>query len=160
MNSEDLGQFIEANGIEAEIVHLPVETLTVAAAATAIGVEPAQIIKSVLFLADGEPVLVIANGLARVAWKRLAVYVGVSRKRLKTAKAEQVLTITGYQAGAVPPFGHREKLRTIVDKAVYDQSLVYGGGGEINALMRLRTAELRRVVGGETAVLTERMIKD
>ena len=119
MNSTDLARFIADNQIEAEIIHLQMETPTVAAAATAVGVEPGQIIKSVLFLADGEPVLVIANGLSRIAWKRLADYVGVSRKRLKTAKAEQVSAITDYAAGAVPPFGHRAQLRTIVDTAVY-----------------------------------------
>ncbi len=156
MNSKDLANFLADNQIEAEIVHLQAETPTVAAAAAAVGVEPAQIIKSVLFLADGQPLLVIANGLSRIAWKTLADYVGVSRKRLKTAKAEQVLATTGYAAGAVPPFGHLAPLRTIVDTAVYAQSLVYGGGGEINALMRLSTAELKRVVGTETAALTER----
>lgn len=155
MDSKDLAHFLADHQIEAEIVHLRAATPTVVAAAAVVDVEAAQIIKSVLFLADREPVLVIANGLARVAWKKLADYVGVSRKRLKMAEAAQVPVITGYQAGMVPPFGHRQKLRTVVDTAVYNQSIVYGGGGEINALMRLTTAELKRVVGSETAVLTE-----
>jgi len=156
MDSTDLARFIAKNQIKADILHLEMETPTVAAAAAAVGVEPAQIIKSVLFLADGQPLLIIANGLSRIAWKTLADYLGVSRKRLKTAKAEQASTITGYAAGAVPPFGHRAPLRTIVETAVYAQSLVYGGGGETNALMRLATAELKRVVGTETAGLSEK----
>lgn len=119
-----------------------------AAAAAAIGAEPEQIIKSVLFLADGEPVLVISNGLARVEWKPLADLLGVSRRRLKTAVSAEVLTITGYPVGAVPPFGHRQPIRTLVASEVYQQTTVYGGGGEIHALMRLTTAELQRVVAG------------
>ena len=55
----------------------------------------------------------------------------------------------------MPPFGHRQPLRTVVDTAVYDQKTVYGGGGDIDALLRIETAELRRVVGAETANLSE-----
>jgi prolyl-tRNA editing enzyme YbaK/EbsC (Cys-tRNA(Pro) deacylase) len=148
LNSSDLARYIQAQGIAAEIIHLTADTPTVAAAAAAIGAQPEQIIKSVLFLADGEPVLVISNGLGRVEWKPLADYLEVSRRRLKTAVPAEVLTITGYPVGAVPPFGHRQPIRTLVASDVYQQSIVYGGGGEIHALVRLTSAELRRVVAG------------
>lgn len=155
MNSVDLVQFIVNNGIEAKIVHLDEATLTVADAANVMGVQPEQIIKTVLFLADGEPVLVVASGLDRIAWKRLADYLGVSRRRLKTGNAEQVQAITGYVVGSVPPFGHKAKLRTIIEQSVYEQAVVYGGGGEIDALMRLETAVLRQIIGNETADLAD-----
>jgi prolyl-tRNA editing enzyme YbaK/EbsC (Cys-tRNA(Pro) deacylase) len=155
MNSVDLAKFIADNEIDAEIIHLEKATLTVPDAAEVMGVQPEQIIKSVLFLVDGEPVLVIACGLARIAWKRLADYLGVSRRRLKTGNAEQVQAITGYVVGSVPPFGHKETLRTIVEQSVYEQVVVYGGGGEIDALMRLETAVLRQIVGGETGDFSE-----
>ncbi|MEJ2749167.1 MAG: YbaK/EbsC family protein, partial [Anaerolineae bacterium] len=151
----NLTKFIADNEIKAEIVHLDADVLTVADAAEVMGVRPDQIIKTVLFLADGEPVLVIASGLARIAWKRLADYLGVSRRRLKTGNAQQVQTITGYVVGAVPPFGHEQALRTIVEQSVYDEAVVYGGGGEIDALMRLETAVLRQVVGDETGDFSE-----
>jgi prolyl-tRNA editing enzyme YbaK/EbsC (Cys-tRNA(Pro) deacylase) len=64
-----------------------------------------------------------------------------------------VQAITGYVVGSVPPFGHKTRLRTIVDTSVYEQLFVYGGGGETNALMRLETAVLRHVVGEETVEL-------
>lgn len=155
MNSVDLAAFLEAQNIQAQIVRLEKATLTVADAAEVMGVQPDQIIKTVLFLADGEPVLVIASGLARIAWKRLADYLGVSRRRLKTGNAEQVQAITGFVIGAVPPFGHKTKLRTIMEQSVYDQAVVYGGGGEIDALMRLETAVLRQIVGEEMADLKD-----
>ena len=155
MDSVDLTQFIANSEIEAEIIRLEEATLTVADAAEVMGVQPEQIIKTVLFLADGEPVLVVASGLARIAWKRLADYLGVSRRRLKTGNADQGEAITGYVVGSVPPFGHKEKLRTIVEQSVYDQAVVYGGGGEIDALMRLETAVLRQVVGDETGDFSE-----
>jgi len=155
LSSKELNEFLTTNQIEAEIIFLGEDTRTVADAAAVLGAEPDQIIKSILFLVDGEPVLVINNGLARVAWKQLADYLGVSRRRLKTANAEKVLEITGYQVGAVPPVGHKSELRTVVATAVYDQTIIYGGGGEVHALMRLTTEELKRVVGMETAVISE-----
>jgi len=155
LTSKELNEFLTTNQIEAEIIFLEEDTRTVAEAAAVLDAEPDQIIKSILFLADGEPVLVINNGLARVAWKQLADYLGVSRRRLKTANAEKVLEITDYQVGAVPPFGHLTKLRTVVATAVYDQTIIYGGGGEVHALMKLTTDVLKRVVGMETAVISE-----
>ena len=155
LTSKALNEFLSTNQIEAEIIFLEEDTRTVAEAAAVLGAVPDQIIKSILFLADGEPVLVINNGLARIAWKQLADYLGVSRRRLKTANETVVLDITGYEVGAVPPFGHKMKLRTVVATAVYDQQIVYGGGGEVQALMKLTTEELKRVVGMETAVIKD-----
>ena len=155
LSSKELNEFLSANQIEAEIIFLEEDTRTVADAAAVLGVVPDQIIKSVLFLADGESVLVINNGLARIAWKQLADYLGVSRRRLKMANADVVLETTGYEVGAVPPFGHKTKLRTVVATAVYDQKTIYGGGGEVQALMKLTTDELKRVVGMETAVIKD-----
>ncbi len=155
LDSRHLFQFISEHDIAAEIVQLEVGTPTVADAAEAVGVQPEQIIKSVLFLADKKPVLVIANGLTRIDRKHLADHLEVSRRRVKIASAEQVLAVTGYKAGAVPPFGHVEPLRTVVESAVPLQSTIYGGGGEVSALMRLTVSELQRVVGNEVVDLAE-----
>jgi len=156
LNAANLQTFIAENGIEAKILFLEVDTPTVQAAADALVVAPAQIIKSVLFLADGKPVMVVASGLARLDRKALADFLGVSRRRVKIASAEQVLAHTGYVAGSVPPFGYHKPIETVVETAVLQQQgLVYGGGGEIHALMQLTVAELRRVVGARIASLTE-----
>ena len=153
-NAADLQTFIAEHEIEARILFLEVDTPTVQAAADALAVAPAQIIKSVLFLADGQPVMVVASGLARLDRKALADFLGVSRRRVKIASAEQVLTYTGFVAGSVPPFGYRNSIETVVETAVLQQSgLVYGGGGEVHALMQLTVAELRRVVGTRLATL-------
>lgn len=153
--ARDLAAYISQYGIEAEILFLGVQTPTVEAAALALGVLPEQIIKSVLFLADKEPVVVIASGLARLNYKLLADYLGLSRRRVKIAGPDEVLAITGYVAGSVPPFGYVQPIRTVVETAVLSlpHPHIYGGGGDINALMKLTVAELRRVVGGEGAQL-------
>ena len=148
LNSHDLARFIENEGITAVIVHLDAPTKTVTAAAEALDVRPEQIIKSVLFLADGAPVMVVTNGLSRIQYKALADFLGLSRRRLKMADAAQVLAITGYVVGSVPPFGHLQPIRTVVDTAVTQLSYphIYGGGGDTNALLQITPAELLRVI--------------
>ena len=156
MNSTDLARYIEQHEIEAEILHLQSETPTVAAAAAALGVQPEQIIKSVLFLADGRPVLVIANGLTRVHRKQLADALAMSRRRMKMADGQQVEAITGYPIGAVPPFGHPQRLDTLLDQGVLQEEVVFGGGGEINALMRVTVPELQRATCGRIVDIADR----
>ncbi len=157
LTSTDLGKFIETQDIAAQILFLDEPTPTVQIAAQVLGVQAAQIIKSVLFLADGEPVVVVASGLDRLDRKGLADYLGVSRRRVKIASAEKVLTHTGYVAGSVPPFGYASPIRTLVETAVTNlpYTHIYGGGGDVNALLKLTVAELQKVVGTETAELKE-----
>ncbi|HFQ92938.1 MAG TPA: YbaK/EbsC family protein [Anaerolineae bacterium] len=149
LNSRDLARFMENEGIAAVIVHLDAPTKTVTDAAAALGARPEQIVKSVLFLADGEPVLAVANGLSRIRYKVLADFLGVSRRRLKMADAAQALAITGYVVGSVPPFGHLQPIRTVVDTAVAQlpHAHIYAGGGETNALLQIAPAELLRALG-------------
>jgi prolyl-tRNA editing enzyme YbaK/EbsC (Cys-tRNA(Pro) deacylase) len=153
LTSSNLTQFIQDNEILAEILHFEIDTPTVPIAAEVASVEPEQIIKSVLFMAEDVPVLVITSGTSRIAWKLLADYLGISRKKLKMANAMQVLEITGYVVGSVSPIGHRQKLRTIVEATIPTLTTVLGGGGELNALLRLETAELLRIINPEIVAL-------
>ena len=145
-DAADLARFIDEHSITAELIHLPEETPTVEAAAAAVDAHPDQIGKSILFLVDGSPQLIVANGLNRVDYKKLADYLGLSRRRVKLAKADEVLAITGYPVGTVPAFGHIQVLPTIIEARVMEQSELYAGGGEINALVHLTTAELQRII--------------
>lgn len=155
LNSKDLQKFIETHQIQATILPLSEHTPTVSDAARVLDVETDQIIKSLVFHVNGEPLLVINNGLARVDRKKLADYLGVGRKKVKFAGPEQALEITGYVVGSMPPFGHRKKLRTLVDAAILQLGIIYGGGGDINAMMRLTPAVLKTVGEAEVASLSE-----
>ncbi|MCL4297651.1 MAG: YbaK/EbsC family protein [Anaerolineae bacterium] len=147
--SADLQRFIETHQIEATILPMAEHTPTVPDAARVLAVEPEQIIKSLVFLVKDEPLLVINNGLAKVDQRKIAERLGVGRKQVKFASAEQALEITGYVVGSMPPFGHRHKLRTLVDPAITELQVIFGGGGDINAMMRLTPGELLRVTKGE-----------
>jgi prolyl-tRNA editing enzyme YbaK/EbsC (Cys-tRNA(Pro) deacylase) len=155
LTSQDLQRFINQQQITAEILPMSKDTPTVPDAARALEVKEEQIIKSLVFLVaeyptgDGRPVLVIANGTGRVDDRLVARHFGVGRKKVKMASPEQALEITGYAVGAMPPFGHQSPLLTLVDPGVVDQEKIFGGGGEINAMLRLTPEELLRVIGAE-----------
>jgi prolyl-tRNA editing enzyme YbaK/EbsC (Cys-tRNA(Pro) deacylase) len=151
----DLQQFIDTHRIKATILPLDAHTSTVLDAARVLGVLTDQIIKSLVFSIGDTPLLVINNGLARVDRRKLAKYLGVGRKKVKFASPDQALEMTGYVVGSMPPFGHLQKLRTLVDPAVSRQEMVYGGGGDINAMMRLTPAVLLAETAAEELDLSE-----
>ena len=154
LTSQDLQQFIDQNQIAAEILPMEQGTPTVPDAAWALGVEEDQIIKSLVFVVDGHPTLVITNGTRKVDNRLVARHYGGGRKRAKMSRAEQALETTGYVVGGMPPFGHRTRLRTIVDPRVVDQQEIFGGGGEIDAMLRLTSEELLRVTGARIVRVT------
>ncbi|MBW2178662.1 MAG: YbaK/EbsC family protein [Deltaproteobacteria bacterium] len=155
MDSRNLQNFIDQHRIDATIIPLSEHTPTVGDAARALDVATDLIIKSLVFHIDGNPLLVINNGTARVDRKKLAAYLGVGRKKVKFAAPDQALEITGFIVGSMPPFGHRDKLRTLIDPAVARLETIYGGGGDINAMMRLQSDVLIETTRAEITELSE-----
>src|SRR2546425_6177774 len=91
-------------GLEVEVRTLDEPTRTVAEAAEAVGTDPSQIAKSLVFVADGEPLVVVASGGHRVDPDLLAVACDCAEVR--QASADEVQAATGFKVGGVPPFGH------------------------------------------------------
>lgn len=149
LDPNDLRAYIDQQGLQAQLITLPVPTPTVDAAAMAVGVRAEQIVKSLLFWIDSEPIVVVASGQGRVDHRLLAQYFNVGRKRVKLVGAEDVLEISGYPVGAVPPFGHRTKLMTLMDMSVLQDQEVYAGGGAEDHLMRVSPDEILRVTGAK-----------
>jgi prolyl-tRNA editing enzyme YbaK/EbsC (Cys-tRNA(Pro) deacylase) len=149
LTPSDLAHFIAREGIAAELVPMDVETRTVPAAAAALGVAPAQIIKSLLFLVHEQPVLVIARGDATVDRRAIADRFGVGKKQVKLAGADEVLAILGYPVGGVPPFGHVHQVPVLLDRAAQEWDVVYGGGGDDHTLLRVAPDELARITRAE-----------
>src|SRR4051812_11828287 len=98
-SSDNLQSYIDLHAIPATIIHLQDETPTVAAAAAALGVPVEQVVKTVIFIIDGTPHAIFANGVQRVDWKKLAAHFQVSRKKIRLADAESVIALTGYAPG-------------------------------------------------------------
>jgi prolyl-tRNA editing enzyme YbaK/EbsC (Cys-tRNA(Pro) deacylase) len=146
---DDLRAYLDANGIQAEILLLDDPTPTVPDAAWAVGASEEQIVKSVLFMVDGQPVITITCGPENVEQRALAARYGVGRKKVRLANPEQVLTYTNYPVGTVPPFGYPHPLETLIDPTVLAQAEVYAGGGEYNALLRISPQNIARQTGAE-----------
>jgi prolyl-tRNA editing enzyme YbaK/EbsC (Cys-tRNA(Pro) deacylase) len=151
----DLQRFLDQHQIAASILRMQEHTPTVPDAARALGVEAAQIIKSLVFIIKSEPLLVINNGLAKVDRGKIATHLGIGKKQVKFATAEQALALTGYIVGSMPPFGHHQKLPTLIDPAVLAWEIIFGGGGDIDAMMRLTSKELIRVTGADILPVSE-----
>jgi len=157
LSSLDLQSYMTARGIPGEILHLSVPTPTVETAAQALGVQPEQIVKSILFLvevAHSSPVLAIACGPAYIERRLIAARFGVGRKRVRLASPEEVLAISGYEVGAMPPFGHRQPLPTLLDRRVLGLPAAYAGGGEENAIVRLAPGDIARFTSAAVMDLT------
>lgn len=149
LDSTYLKTFIQGLHINAEVIEIDTPTPTVEAAAEAVGTQPEKILKSLLFLIDNKPILVIASGTLRVDRKALAKHFQVGRKRVKLADANTVQAVTGYEVGGVPPIGHLTSLRMVIDEQALKYDLVYGGGGGINSLLSIDPQEIVSFTGAE-----------
>lgn len=128
---------------------LPDAVTTAAAAAAALGVEVGQIANSLVFDADGAPLLVLTSGAHRVDTAKVASLVGA--QRVRRATPEFVREATGQAIGGVAPVGHPRPLRTLVDRALAGYDEVWAAGGIPHAVFPLTYAELVGVTGGEPA---------
>ena len=133
---------IPALGLEVAVREMSDTTHTAVEAAAAVGAPVEAIVKSLLFLADGEPVLVLASGPNRVDTALLEAILGSS---VAMADAKTVKRVTGYSIGGVPPVGHPERLRTVMDETLLDLDEVWAAAGSAKAVFPIappRLAEL------------------
>lgn len=127
-------------------------TATSQLAAENVGCALGQIAKSLCFLIDTTPILVIASGDQRVDDKKLAAMYNVSRKKVKVASAEECLALYGYAPGGVPPLAHRTQgLAVFLDDSLKRFSHIYAAGGAHNAIFGVTLEQLVQISGGQFA---------
>ncbi len=141
---------LRALGSQAEVIEFAESTRTAADAARAVGTTVAQIVKSLIFKAGGEPVLVLVSGANRVNVEKLQGLVGVP---IAKADAEWVRQVTGFSIGGVPPVGHRRPMRTFMDEDLLQFPEVWAAGGTPNAVFKTSPQELIRLTGATVADL-------
>jgi prolyl-tRNA editing enzyme YbaK/EbsC (Cys-tRNA(Pro) deacylase) len=154
--SKAIERFLEAArvlGHEVEVRRFPEGTKTAEAAARAIGCEVGQIVKSLVFMADGEPVLALTSGANRVEVGRLAILAGASEAR--RASPEEARAATGFAVGGTPPFGHPERVRAFLDRDLLDHEVVWAAAGAPDSVFRTTPAELQEVAMAQVADLKE-----
>jgi prolyl-tRNA editing enzyme YbaK/EbsC (Cys-tRNA(Pro) deacylase) len=138
-----------ADGSTPEVVILDEAVHTAPAAAEALGVEVGQIANSLIFDADGEPLLVLTSGAHRVDTAKVAGGLGVAK--LRRATPEFVRAHTGQAIGGVAPLGHPKPVRTLVDTALERYPVIWAAGGVPRAVFPITYAELLRVTAGTPA---------
>jgi prolyl-tRNA editing enzyme YbaK/EbsC (Cys-tRNA(Pro) deacylase) len=143
---------ITENGLDRQVIELDVHARTSQQAADALGVTVGQIVKSLVFTADGRPLLVVASGANRVDEQRLGELAG---GRIRRADPATVKAATGYTIGGVPPIGLASDLTVYVDRDLLGYELVYAAAGLPECVFPLAPAELVRVTGGRVVDLKE-----
>ena len=143
---------LDALGLRRSVIELPVEARTSQQAADAVGVGVGQIAKSLVFMVDGAPIMVIASGVNRVDERKLATLAG---GKVRRADADTVKKATGYTIGGVPPFGHDTALRLWIDEDLLGHDLIYAAGGVPECIFPLTPEELLKATGGIVADVRE-----
>ena len=154
--SKAIERFLDAAtvlGHPVDVRRFPEGTKTAPDAARAIGCEVGQIVKSLVFVADGEPVLALTSGANRVDVGRLATLAGASEAR--RADPEEARAATGFAVGGTPPFGHPEPVPTFLDRDLLAFEEVWAAAGTPDAVFRTTAAELQRTTGAEVVDLKE-----
>ena len=135
-----------ALGIDIVPRRFPDGTKTALDAATAIGVDVGQIVKSLVFAVDGEIVMAYVSGANQLDETKLAVAAGGAR--CSRVDADAVRAATGYPIGGVPPFGHTTQLRIFIDPDLLQYDEVWAAAGTWNDNFAIAPNELVRVSGG------------
>ena len=117
-------------GLEVKLQRLDSSTRTVRDAAHAVGCEESEIAKSIVFVADGDPVVCVAAGSHRIDVDKVADALDVAQVR--QAAADEVRAATGFAIGGVPPFGH--DLPVLFDEALLERERVWAAAGDANSL--------------------------
>ena len=137
-------------GLDVQVKRLPESTATVAEAASAVGCMPERIAKSIVFVADGDPVLCIVSGAHRVDTDQLADVLDVAEVR--SATPDEVRAATGFSVGGVPPFGHG--LPVVLDASLLEQEFVWAAGGDGHSLFEVEPRTLVSCTQATVAVVT------
>lgn len=140
-------------GLDVEIVEFAQTTRTAQEAADAIGCEAAQIVKSLLFTVNGQPIMALVSGANQLDFGKLAALCGVGREKIKRPDADTVKAATGFSIGGVPPFGHTSPLPVYVDEDLLQFDVVWAAAGTPFAVFAIAPDELVEISAGVVADL-------
>jgi prolyl-tRNA editing enzyme YbaK/EbsC (Cys-tRNA(Pro) deacylase) len=136
-------------GVTISTRRFPAGTRTADDAARAIGVGVSQIVKSLVFRAGDDTLVVLCSGASRVDEAKLAPVVGATGVRRATAV--EAKDATGYAIGGVPPFAHAAPCRVLCDRGLLAYDVVWAAAGLPDAVFAIAPAELVRVSGATVA---------
>lgn len=142
-------------GLECKVIELSDSARTAEEAATALGCDVAQIVKSLIFKTkeSHRPVLVLASGPNRVNEKIITRYIG---EKITKADADFVRGITGFAIGGIPPIGHKEVIDlTFIDQYLLTFDVLWAAAGTPHAVFKLNAKDLLEMTNGHIINLSE-----
>ena len=143
--------FANERGVNLVVRRFAATTRTAEDAARQIGTEVERIVKSLVFMADAEPVVVLCSGRSRVDEARLAAALGA--RGVRRATADEAKRLTGYAIGGVPPFAHTQLCRVLADQGLLAFDEVWAAAGLPDAVFPIAPSELLRIADAEVAAV-------
>ena len=144
MSQERAEKYLESRGFLDHVIRLEASTATVADAAAALGVEPGMIAKTMSFLQDDQPVLILTEGTARVENRKYKDTFHIKAKMIPFEEVEQWI---GHAPGGVCPFGINDGVKVYLDESLRRFETVYPAAGDAHSAVKLTIPELEEVAG-------------
>jgi prolyl-tRNA editing enzyme YbaK/EbsC (Cys-tRNA(Pro) deacylase) len=145
---------LRAAAVDSNVQEFPEGTLTAQDAATAIGCDLGQIVKSIVFSCEGSYILALVPGDRRADEAKVAAAAGVIQ--VKICSAGEVVAATGFEPGAVAPFPQRAIWRAFIERTVFQHKQVWIGAGSATHMAALAPADLQRLARANQADLAAR----
>lgn len=146
MSQERAEKYLESKGFLDHVIRLEASTATVADAAAALGVEPGMIAKTMSFLQDDQPILILTEGTARVENRKYKDTFHIKAKMIPFEEVEQWI---GHAPGGVCPFGINDGVKVYLDESLRRFETVYPAAGDAHSAVKLTIPELEEVAGAE-----------
>lgn len=144
MSQERAEKYLESRGFLDHVIRLEASTATVAEAADALSVEPGMIAKTMSFLQDDQPVLILTEGTARVENRKYKDTFHIKAKMIPFEEVEQWI---GHAPGGVCPFGINDGVKVYLDESLRRFETVYPAAGDAHSAVKLTIPELEEVAG-------------
>ena len=144
MSQKRAENYLEQKGFLDHVIRLEASTATVADAADALGVEPGMIAKTMSFLQDDQPVLILTEGTARVENRKYKDTFHIKAKMIPFEEVEQWI---GHAPGGVCPFGINDGVKVYLDESLRRFETVYPAAGDDHSAVKLTIPELEEVAG-------------
>lgn len=145
--SIDVHNYLQTEGIPHELSQVKDKIDSAETAAALLGLKPEQVAKTLVFIGDKEPLLVIIASNRMVDNRRLKEVCEVEELRMATP--EEVVECTGYLAGCTPPVALMKDARVFIDYSAMSEDVIYVGSGDMHTILKIRSYDLIRASDGE-----------
>ena len=142
MSFERAKEYLKQYGLENKVMEFPVSSATVGEAAKAVGCEEKEIAKTLSFIVDDKPILIVVSGDCKIDNSK---YKAEFHKKAKMIPFDEVEGYTGHKPGGVCPFGIKENVKVYLDDSLKRFNVIYPACGSSNSAVKLTIEELEKV---------------